>query len=351
MHECLLCERDMNRSKNVFGSGCTNNLFKFLNIEKPNRCKNKEQFLYKNIMQRTNISKLDNNQKIWLTDRYLTYQYLDKLKYGNFTKLKAQINEDISKVNQVSRFEELTTSRRIKLKEAYELYKKEQKFNTNIEKLKQVNPTDDKNIKLILASISFIFNMNKNKNQYENNNFKAMQYAFWQTVIEVGGKYKNYEIAADFLQHSLEKEPTTIQVTEGEIVDSISENESFKNNINEIVKQYGKNNDKFSFDSNKDKSFPLKFNNNDLYFAINRAELKVIGNKQNEKWNLKIEINDTYDYTEFKWLKEYLKDTENISTSILSSTLYNLAHVSMKVGVMKEYDVSISFEMNDYEVF
>ena len=78
MHECLLCERDMRKSKDIFGSGCTNNIFKFLNIKKPVRCKSKEQLLYKNIMKITHVSKIDNNQKIWLTDRYLTYQYLDK---------------------------------------------------------------------------------------------------------------------------------------------------------------------------------------------------------------------------------------------------------------------------------
>ena len=55
MHECLLCERDMKKSKDIFGSGCTNNIFKFLNIEKPTRCKNKEQLLYKNIMKITNV--------------------------------------------------------------------------------------------------------------------------------------------------------------------------------------------------------------------------------------------------------------------------------------------------------
>lgn len=38
MHECLLCERDMKKSKDIFGSGCTNNIFKFLNIEKPTIC-------------------------------------------------------------------------------------------------------------------------------------------------------------------------------------------------------------------------------------------------------------------------------------------------------------------------
>ncbi|MGN1327671.1 MAG: hypothetical protein ACI4VQ_06340 [Clostridia bacterium] len=31
--------------------------------------------------------------------------------------------------------------------------------------------------------------MSRNKSQYEKNAFKAMQYAFWQTVIEAGGLY------------------------------------------------------------------------------------------------------------------------------------------------------------------
>lgn len=29
MHECLLCERDMKKSKATFGSECTNNIFEF----------------------------------------------------------------------------------------------------------------------------------------------------------------------------------------------------------------------------------------------------------------------------------------------------------------------------------
>lgn len=35
MHECSLCKRNMKRSKNQFGDGCINNIYKFLNIEKP----------------------------------------------------------------------------------------------------------------------------------------------------------------------------------------------------------------------------------------------------------------------------------------------------------------------------
>lgn len=125
MHECILCKRDMKKSKHQFGSGCINTVFKFLNITKPSRIKNKEQLLYKNIMKKTNISNINKEQKIWLTDRYLTYQYLDKLQYGNFDKLKQQINIDIENVTSISNFEELSTVRKIKLKEAYDLYKKE----------------------------------------------------------------------------------------------------------------------------------------------------------------------------------------------------------------------------------
>ena len=50
---------------------------------------------------------------------------------------------------------------------------------------------------------NFIFNTSKNKSQYEKNTFKGMQFAFWQTVIEVGGRYAEFPISSEFLQHSL----------------------------------------------------------------------------------------------------------------------------------------------------
>jgi len=52
MRECLLCEKDMSKSKNTFGNGCINNMFKFLEISKPARCKDKEEFIYKEIMKK-----------------------------------------------------------------------------------------------------------------------------------------------------------------------------------------------------------------------------------------------------------------------------------------------------------
>lgn len=351
MHECMLCLRDMKKSKSQFGNGCINNIFEFLDIKKPTRGKDKEQLLYRNIMNKTNITGVNKKQKNWLTDRYLTYQYLDKLHYGNFDKLKEQINTDIAKVNKVKKFEEMITTRKIKLKEAYDLYKKERKFENNLSKLKNSNDEeDDEKLKLLFTSFSYIFNMYRNKNQYEKNSFIEMQYAFWQTVIEVGGRYANFELAAQFLQHSLEEKPEDLVFTEGKIIEEIKKQEQFQKTISKIIKKYGSNNNEFVFDSNVDKDFPVSFSDKDLYFAINRAELKMIGRKQNENWDLDIKLHDTYDYTDFKNINDYYFDTNSVLKSIFSSTLYNLAYYSIKFKVMKEYDVDVEFEWNNFKV-
>lgn len=336
MHECLLCERDMKKSKNEFGNGCINNIYKFLDIEKPTRGKNKELFLYKNIMQRTNISKINKEQKIWLADRYLTYQYLDKLKYGNFEKLKKQINEDIENVDKIEKFEEMITARKIKLKEAYDLYKKETKFKTNLAKIENNEYKEDENIKLLITGFSYIFNMYKNKNQYEKNSFKAMQYAFWQTVIEVGGRYFNYKLAAELLQHSLEKNPKDFIIKDEKIINLIIRDENFKNKIKEILDKYNKQQN-FYISQGKES---MAFKNSDLYFAIHKANIEMKSEKnEDSSWKADITLSDTFDFTKFKTPLDYYFDANNIPKSILSSTLYNLAFISQKLGVIKEYNV------------
>ena len=327
----------MKKSKNKFGNGCINNIYKFLDIEKPARGKNKELLLYKNIMQKTNISKINKEQKIWLADRYLAYQYLDKLKYGNFEKLKKQITEDIENVNKIEKFEEMITARKIKLKEAYDLYKKETKFKTNLAKIENNEYKEDENIKLLITGFSYIFNMYKNKNQYEKNSFKAMQYAFWQTVIEVGGRYFNYKLAA-LLQHSLEKNPKEFIIKDERITNLIIRDQNFKNKIKEILDKYDKQQN-FSISQGKES---IAFKNSDLYFAIHKANIEMDAEKNEDlSWKADITLSDTFDFTKFKTPLDYYFDANNIPKSILSSTLYNLAFISQKLGVIKEYDVIV----------
>lgn len=113
----------------------------------------------------------------------------------------------------------MISTKKIRLKEAYALYKKERKFERDIKELKENN--SGKEWITLIAGFSYVFNMYRNKKQYEKNHSKEMQYAFLQTVIEVGGKYAKFDISADFLQHSLEEKTEDLYITKGKVVDEI----------------------------------------------------------------------------------------------------------------------------------
>lgn len=350
MHECLLCKRDMKVSDDVFGNGCVRNIYSFLDLKMPRKVKLREETLYKNVMRLTNTRNINTEQQIWLTDRYLTYQYLNKIPYGNFNSIKNQINNDIQDIKKIKKDEEPKSAKSMSLKQAYDLYKKVIKFQDGIDKISKGNFTDENSIKTIITSFSFIFNMGKNKKQYEKNSFKEMQYVFWQTVIETGGMYAEFPISAEFLQHSLAENPKDIVITEGKIIKEIIDNESFKMNIKNIVNKYGENCNEFIFDSLEDNSFPMNFNDKDLYFAIHSADLYISGKKFNDKWNLKIKLHDKYDYSKPKKPNQYYNDTSGVAKSLLSSTLYNLASFSVYCGVLKEYDIDIIISIEEFEV-
>lgn len=100
----------------------------------------------------------------------------------------------------------------------------------------------------------------------------------------------------------------------------------------------------------EDNSFPMNFNDKDLYFSIHSAELYIKGKKVNDKWNLEIKLHDRYDYSKPKMPNQYYNDTSTIAKSLFSSTLYNLASFSVYCGVMKEYDIDIIISIEGLEV-
>ena len=139
-------------------------IFRFKNAPKS---KMREEILYKNVMRLTNTKNINTKQQIWLTDRYLTYQYLNRIPYGNYNSVKNQIDYDIQNINKIKSDEEPKSAKSMSLKQAYDLYKKVIKFQDGIEKISKGNYTDEDSIKTIITSFSFIFNMAKNKKQYE----------------------------------------------------------------------------------------------------------------------------------------------------------------------------------------
>ena len=194
--ECLLCNRNMSKSVKMFGNGCINKAYQLLNLGMP-RFK-KEAYLFESIMRKNKINcNLTDNQKVWLTDRYLTNQYLFKIPYGDFIELQKEINQDIEKVEKISKFDELKTSAKLSLKKAYEMYKRAEKFKVSLEILKKMDIRDEETQKFIKTNFSYIFHMYKNRTQYENDFVKAMQYAFWQTVVEGGREVADLSFSAD----------------------------------------------------------------------------------------------------------------------------------------------------------
>lgn len=350
MNKCLLCKRNIKDSKTKFGKGCLKNIYNFLEMRIPKKVKSREEILYNTIMEKSNIYEINAKQKRWLADRYLTREYLSKIKYGNYNTVIKKINEEIVNINQIKNSKELKSMNDINLKKAYELYKKATKFTEGIENLKKGNFTDLESLRLLFSSFSFIFNMRENKSQYEKNTFKAMQYAFWQTVIEIGGNYAGFDISAYFLQHSLETEPNDLIITEGKLIKKIIEDQRFKETISNIVKRYGENSNNFIFSSEIDGEFPMRFSESDLYFALNNVGLYVSGHNENGEWNLKIKLYDRYDYSEFKNFDKYYKDTSSVSKSLFSSLLYNFAWCSVKFNVIKEYNIKIEFNIENFEV-
>ena len=341
MKECILCKRNMFLEKGNIGQGCIKNIYSFLSFKMPKKLKLRENELYGNIMKATNKKNLNKEHKLILVDRYLTLKYLESMKYGDFDKLKDEIKNDIDIINNNVDVNTLSTIEKVTLKSVYNSYKNQEKFDENIVKLRGAKTLQA--IQVLIPSFNFIFNFSNNKSQYEKDNFKMLQYAFWQIVIEVGRVKFGYKYAADFLQHSLEKSPKNLLITDGDIVDKIKNNKNFKTTIENIVAKYGKNQDSFQFDSNidNDEKLSLILEDGDLYYAINKAKLMVNGIKVDTNWKLNIKISDTYDYSEFKIL-EYYK-VKNIVRSLFSSTIYNLARVSSNFGAIKEYDIDIEF--------
>lgn len=347
MRECLLCKRDMKTAKTIFGNGCINSIYKLLNLEMPKKVKDREQYLYKNIMKKVNAKNLNSNQKVWLTDRYLTFQYLDNLKYGDYTELKNELKNDIANISKIINFSELQTANKVQLKQAYSLFKKEIKFDGFINNISNAQDTLKVGYKFLFESSPIKLVIGNKTSPLEIGAIKGMQYALWK-IVAVGGNAVGFDGSSDLLEHSLMLEPENLVIREGRIVEEIKNDAQFKEKINKIVEKYGKDNEEFDLVDGEDTN--IQFDNNDLYYSIHGASIYVKGKKVNEKWNLSIKIVDIYDYTKLKGIREYYKDANSVPKSMFSSLIYNLAFFSEIFGVIKEYCVNIEFDINEYEV-
>ena len=349
--KCKLCNRTFNHQYNLFGRGCLNYEYKLLGITKPKKVKNQELYLCNEIAKRLQKRKLNREQKYELTQRYLTIQYLDKINYGNLDKEKEQLWEQIKNSPILSR----VSIPPITLNSAYNLYKITNKFDIRLKEFEKSSndkkSMDDIKEKDFLNSMKFIFDLTKITMPATYNVYYAMQYAFWNIVV-IGGYFTNMNLSAKLMRNSLSSKPKDITITDKTTINQIEDNEAFKAKLKYITEKYGKGKTSFIFtERNNKEDANIEFNNNyDLFLSIHGGTIRIKGIKDKEgHWDLDINITDTYDFTDWKNKDEiYISHNEGESDAKklneLANILNNFGVISMKYGVLKEFEVSVNIK-------
>ena len=135
-----------------------------------------------------------------------------------------------------------------------------------------------------------------------------------------------------------------IVINEENISRVIFNSNEFEGILKRYIKEYINTN---NIDITKD----IEFQNGDMMLALHGAKIRIKGNKNViGRWNLHIEIQDRYDFTDFKQLEDYIGATENVPKSVFSSTLNNFALVSSQYGVIKPYDFIIEMDVDNYAI-
>ena len=351
---CVLCNKPYNYKYAMFGRGCLDNLYGLLELSKPPRfIWNKESYLCTKIAWKNHKFFLSKNKKYDLAQKYIALNYLNRMNYGFLDDIKEKILKEINSISAFSN--SIVNTNSFTLNDIYKLFNYTQKFDKLIKELQNINWEDvDKKIaENFINSMSFIFDVSKKSDPISYTVFYSMQYTFWQIVV-IGGMLKNKKLSARLLSNSLTlfgKEPEDLTIQDSITDNLLKKSAVFKNTIKELTEKYGSVTGMFDLKDYEKDGVLLKFEGGDLLYSLHKATMfvKAIKNEDNT-WNLEGEINDTYDFTEFKDLKEYVDNKEEILTDIFSTLLNNFGVVSYEYGVIKKYDVKIKFDFSNYKI-
>jgi len=353
---CKLCNKPYEHHFVLFGRGCLENIYELLNFSKPFRIVwNKELYLCTKIAWKNHKFFLNKKKKYALAQKYIALNYLNKMNYEFLDDIKEKITKDIKSISVFSKNIVETIS--FTLNDIYKLFNYSQRFDELLDEFKNINieELDEKTAKNLIESMSFVFDLNKMVNPVSYAVLYSMQYTFWKAIV-VGGIFTNKRLAAKLLNNSLtpmEQEPNDLIIEDNDIIKIIVDSEAFKKKIKELIEKYGQEG-KFILNDYKNQDLLIRFANSDLLYALHDATMFVnaIKNEDNT-WNLEIEINDIYDFTEFKNLKEYADSNETLKDTVIdvfSTLLNNFGVVSSEYGVLKTYDVKIKFKLNPYRI-
>ena len=346
---CKLCNKPYEHHYSLFGRGCLENIYELLNFSKPPRIVwNKEWFLCTKIAWKNHKFFLNKKKKYALAQKYIGLNYLNKMNLNFLDDVKEKILKDIKSISIFSKNIVETIS--FTLNDIYILFNYSQRFDEIIKEFQniEVEELDEKIAKYFIERLSFIFDKTKISNPISYAVFYSMQYIFWQIVV-AGGLLADMKLSAKLLNNSLApfgKEPSDLIIDDDETITNIIESEEFDKKINELIEKYGQDG-MFNLNDYKNGDLIIRFDDSDLLYALHDATMFVNAVKNEDNtWNLEIEINDTYDFTDFKNLKEYAdsnKTGKDILKDIFSTLLNNFGVVSSEYGVLEIFDVKIKF--------
>lgn len=328
MNRCSVCGRKVSNKTTHFGLGCLKNMCSLVDMDKPKNVKG-ENLLNNKVSQITNKKLLNKEEKVLLTNRYLTLQLLNKVPLSAYDNMKNKVGKDIEVIGTSKK---QTGETMITLKQAYEVYKLYNKFQKIKNKSEEVDLEYMQNF--LFDNLLFAFSNYYRNKKYLGGVIAEIQLYFWKTIVIL---FKNkYPNGTDFIKHSLQNNPDDKTIFNGKIVDDIRRDINFQNVIeNILIKNNGK--------SELDVTCGLNYASSDLFLALNNTTINIKGNRDNDKWNLDITITDRYDFTDFKEIDEYCDD--NLIKGLFGSTANNMAMISVASGVLHEYNVTIKFNM------
>ena len=259
-------------------------------------------------------------------------------------EIKNKLNENIKRISMFKKYVKSMLPT-YSLNEFYKVYNDYKDFKQLLDEFSN-NKKDNKIDEATLKGFSIIFDMDKITMPLFYSVFYNLQRMFWEIVI-IGGLFKGMKLSAYLMRISLtnsgeyDKEGQILTIEDENITNLLINNEEFKNDINEYL-----------INDNIDlKEIGLRLKIGDLALALHNVTMNLKGTRKNdEMWDLEIEIYDRYDFTDIKNVNDYLESDDSLKMSLLSSTLNNFAAVSSAYNVIKPFNFVIKMHVTDYKM-
>jgi len=339
MERCMLCGRKISNTKYNFGIGCLKKTCLSMHIDDIKNL-NGEAELNRKIMYLCNKKRLPKAQSSMLTNRYLTLKILNEVPLEEYDNYKSLLQQDIDKIEKSTKVEELESFKQISLKQANEISKQYKKHQNFFEKM--INGDYDVLQNLSFDVVRFSFSKYYSNKPYLNETTQRSQYFIWKSLA-MSFKTIGFTFSGKCLENSLKRNPKDIEIISGKVINDIKKDDNFKNKINKILKEH-ENEAKFNVKE------IIRFGDGDLLLALHDATLNVIGERQiDDSWNLQIEITDKYDFTDYKEIQEIIGGNASLLER-LGNIANNIAMISTSCNVIREYNIDIKFNLDNWKV-